>query len=41
MGVESNERPENKIDGAVGLIMAIGRHMVHEPSPRFQMFIVG
>jgi phage terminase large subunit-like protein len=25
------ERSENKIDGAVALIMAIGRHMVHEP----------
>jgi phage terminase large subunit-like protein len=24
------ERPENKIDGAVALIMAIGRHMVFE-----------
>jgi phage terminase large subunit-like protein len=24
------ERPENKTDGAVALIMAIGRHMVFE-----------
>ena len=24
------ERPENKIDGAIALIMALGRHMVAE-----------
>lgn len=34
------ERPENKIDGAVALIMAIGRQMVHEPAPSFQMFFL-
>jgi phage terminase large subunit-like protein len=35
------ERPENKIDGAVALIMALGRHMVREPPPKFQVFFVG
>ena len=36
------ERPENKIDGAVALIMALGRHMVREPPPPdLQMFFVG
>jgi phage terminase large subunit-like protein len=35
------ERPENKIDGAVALIMALGRHMVHEPPPSYEMFFVG
>jgi hypothetical protein len=35
------ERPENKIDGAVALIMALGRHMVREPPPSFQVFFVG
>ena len=35
------ERPENKIDGAVALIMALGRQMVREPPPSFQVFFVG
>jgi phage terminase large subunit-like protein len=31
------ERPENKIDGAVALIMAIGRHMVFEEQPSLSL----
>jgi hypothetical protein len=30
-GYPRKERPENKIDGAVALIMAIGRRMTHKP----------
>jgi phage terminase large subunit-like protein len=33
------ERPENKIDGAVALIMAIGRHMVFEEQPDLDEFL--
>jgi phage terminase large subunit-like protein len=33
------ERPENKIDGAVALIMAIGRHMVFEEQPSLDEFL--
>jgi phage terminase large subunit-like protein len=33
------ERPENKIDGAVALIMAIGRHMVFEESASIDEFL--
>jgi phage terminase large subunit-like protein len=33
------ERPENKIDGAVALIMAIGRHMVFEEAPSLDGFL--
>ena len=32
------ERPENKIDGAVALIMALGRHMVAEERPTWTTF---
>jgi hypothetical protein len=35
------ERSENKIDGAVALIMALDRHLVHEPPLSFQIFFVG
>jgi hypothetical protein len=33
------ERPENKIDGGVALIMAIGRHMVFEEQPDLDEFL--
>jgi hypothetical protein len=33
------ERPENKIDGAVALIMALGRHMVFEEEPSLDEFL--
>ncbi len=33
------ERPENKIDGAVALIIAIGRHMVFEERPNLDEFL--
>jgi phage terminase large subunit-like protein len=33
------ERPENKIDGPVALIMAIGRHMVFEEQPSIDEFL--
>jgi phage terminase large subunit-like protein len=34
------ERPENKIDGAIALIMAIGRQMVPQKNPEyFVMFV--
>ena len=33
------ERPENKIDGAIALIMAIGRHMVFEEQPSLDEFL--
>jgi phage terminase large subunit-like protein len=33
------ERPENKIDGAVALIMAIGRHMVFEEHGNLDEFL--
>ena len=33
------ERPENKVDGAVALIMAIGRHMVFEEQPSMDEFL--
>jgi phage terminase large subunit-like protein len=33
------ERPENKINGAVALIMAIGRHMVFEEQPSLDEFL--
>jgi phage terminase large subunit-like protein len=33
------ERPENKIDGAIALIMALGRHMVFEESPSLDEFL--
>ena len=33
------ERPENKIDGAVALIMAIGRHMVFEEAGNIDEFL--
>jgi phage terminase large subunit-like protein len=33
------ERPENKIDGAIALIMALGRHMVAEEPPNIDNFL--
>jgi phage terminase large subunit-like protein len=33
------ERPENKVDGNVALIMAIGRHMVVEGQPDLDEFL--
>ncbi len=33
------ERPENKIDGAIALIMAIGRHMVFEETGKVDAFL--
>ena len=33
------ERPENKIDGAVALIMALGRHMVAEDMSDLEYFL--
>lgn len=33
------ERPENKIDGAIALIMALGRHMATKRSGPFIMFL--
>ena len=33
------ERPENKIDGAIALIMALGRHMVVKNEPTLDDFI--
>jgi phage terminase large subunit-like protein len=35
------EKPENKIDGPVGLIMAMARAMTLKDEPKFQMFSVG
>ena len=32
------ERPENKIDGAIALIMALGRHMVAAQQPSIADF---
>jgi phage terminase large subunit-like protein len=33
------ERPENRIDGAIALIMAIGRHLVFEEQPTIDDFL--
>ena len=33
------ERPENKIDGAIALIMGIGRHMVAKDPPNLDDFL--
>jgi phage terminase large subunit-like protein len=33
------ERPENKIDGAIALIMALGRHLVAEDAPNLDDFL--
>ena len=33
------ERPENKIDGAIALIMALGRHMVVGDAPSLDDFL--
>jgi phage terminase large subunit-like protein len=36
------ERPENKIDGVVALICALGRAMEHKETPKkLQMFMLG
>ena len=34
------ERPENKIDGAIALIMALGRHTVVKDEPSLDGFII-
>jgi len=34
------ERPENKIDGAITLIMALGRHMVAEGMTGLEYYLI-
>jgi phage terminase large subunit-like protein len=33
------ERPENKVDGAIALIMALGRYMIVKDQPTLDVFI--